>query len=71
MITNTEKIKILHDRMIMLNLMYDELDLTIREKNDGQPGSKEWCQNAKIELNDILLAFNSLSEEMERIQSQA
>ena len=70
MMTNEEKIKIISDRMIILNSTYGLLDLNIVQKNDGNPGSKEWCQNALIELNDIKLVFEALSQELERLNQE-
>lgn len=70
MITIQDKINIVNDRMISLSSRYDELDFIIRERNDGQPGSKEWCLVAKIDLGDILLMYDALSKEMDLLVQQ-
>ena len=65
MILNKEKLDIINNRIITLNLEYDELSKMFTERNDGNEGSKEWCQNAQHELEDILcqiLALHSHAE---------
>ena len=60
MISNREKLDIINNRIITLNLEYDELSLIMTERNDGNDGSKEWCQNAQVDLADILLKITAL-----------
>lgn len=71
MITIQDKINIVNDRMISLSSRYDKLDLIIRDRNDGQPGSKEWCLAAKVDLRDILLMYDALSKEMDLLVEQS
>lgn len=67
MMTNQDKIDFLYNRIVMLNLDYSKLCLEIKEKNDGSPGSKEWCENARIDLNNISLSIDALNKELDAL----
>jgi hypothetical protein len=67
MMTNQDKIDFLYNRIVMLNLDYNKLCLEIKEKNDGSIGSKEWCENARIDLNNISLSIDALNKELEAL----
>ncbi len=67
MMTNQEKIDFLYDRIVTLNLNYNKLCLEIKEKNDGSIGSKEWCENAQIDLNNIKQYIDALNKELEAL----
>lgn len=67
MMTNQDKIDFLYNRIVMLNLDYSKLCLEIKEKNDGSTGSKEWCENARINLNNISLSIDALNKELDAL----
>ena len=62
---NEEKINILNNRLMLLNSNYNNLSLIIKEKNNGELGSKEWCENATTELIDLRLQIESLEKELD------
>ena len=67
MITSQEKIDFLYNRINTLILNYDKLCLEIKDKNDGKPGSKEWCENARLDLDNINLSIEALNKELEAL----
>lgn len=69
MITTKDKIEIVIQRGIYLYQEYDRLDSIIMERNDGMPGSKEWCLEAQKELIDIRLKMEALAEQLEILES--
>ena len=62
---NEEKKYILNQRLMALDANYNSLYLLIREKNDGEPGSKEWCENAMIDLIDLKLQIEVLENKLD------
>jgi hypothetical protein len=67
MMTNQEKIEFLNLRLSELNSNYNDLSLEIKVKNDGNPSSKEWCESARIDLNNINLVMDALHKELEAL----
>ena len=67
MMTNQDKIDFLYIRIDTLNSDYDKLCLEIKEKNDGNPGSKDWCDSARINLSNMSLAIDALNKELEAL----
>jgi hypothetical protein len=68
MITTKDKIDIVIQRGISLYEEYDRLNAIIVERNDGMPGSKEWCLEAQKELIDIRLKMEALAEQLEILE---
>jgi hypothetical protein len=67
MMTNQEKIDFIYNRIDTLNSDYNKLCLEIKEKNDGEIGSKEWCELARVDLNNISLSMDALNKELDAL----